>query len=88
MATISVVNGKKTDGEIFESGTKAYLVEMSDFTGKTKLDIRLLYSKDGQLCRTPKGVDILPEDLVEFIDTLITVSGMPARLFFELEESE
>lgn len=81
-----IVNGKKSDGLIFESGSKAFLIESVE--GGEKLDVRMLYHKDGQINRTPKGIRLLMEDVVELISDIIQVADIPFEIVTMIEPSK
>jgi hypothetical protein len=71
-----VVNGKKTEGKLFESGNKLYLIELGSYNGDAHLDMRELYEKEGQLGRTQKAVRVKEENIPEFLDAITQVIGI------------
>ena len=80
-----IVNGKKSDGKLFETDGKIVLIEeVQSPRGTDCIDARQLYEREGQLARTKKATRVEIEDLPMFIEELIAISGIP----FELCEVE
>ena len=84
---MTVINGSKVDeANLFESGNKLYTVKEQNGA----LDVRYIYTdKDtGQLGYSRAGIHIAASDVIELLDKIITVMGLPVCIMPDTFEDD
>lgn len=90
MSKTLIVNGKQVkNGKLFETDNKLCLIEegkSATSSGAPIVDIRQLYVKDGQLCRSQKAARIEVAHVQPLFEDIIQVLGLPLEIINLSEE--